>query len=40
VARLLSRRPGWLRVRRWLMATVLGGLAVRLLADHAWPAVA
>ncbi len=40
VARLLSRRPGWLRVQRWLMATVLGGLAVRLLADHARPAVA
>jgi threonine/homoserine/homoserine lactone efflux protein len=40
VAWLLSRRPGWLRVRRWLMATVLGGLAVRLLADHARPAVA
>jgi threonine/homoserine/homoserine lactone efflux protein len=40
VSGLLSRRPGWLRVQRWLMATVLGGLAVRLLADHARPSVA
>lgn len=40
VSGLLSRRPGWLRVQRWLMATVLGALAVRLLADHARPSVA
>jgi threonine/homoserine/homoserine lactone efflux protein len=38
VARLLVSRPGWARVQRLLMGTVLAGLAARLLADHARPA--
>ncbi|PZU61290.1 MAG: lysine transporter LysE [Sphingobium sp.] len=33
VALLLARRPRWALVQRWLMATVLGGLAVRMAAD-------
>lgn len=38
VARVLAGRPLWLRVQRWLMATVLAGLAMRLLTDRARPA--
>ncbi|MEV1289591.1 LysE family translocator [Micromonospora sp. NPDC049679] len=34
IARWLADRPGWLRLQRWLMASVLGALAVRLLADR------
>jgi threonine/homoserine/homoserine lactone efflux protein len=30
----LQQRPVWARVQRWLMATVLGGLAFRLAADQ------
>lgn len=30
IARFLSTRPGWVMAQRWLMATVLGGLAVRM----------
>lgn len=37
LAQLLSRRPHWLTVQRYLMGTVLGVLAVRLLADRARP---
>jgi len=33
IAAFLARRPGWLRVQRVLMGTVLGGLAVRLAVD-------
>ena len=33
IAGFLARRPGWLRVQRVLMGTVLGGLAVRLAVD-------
>ena len=33
VARFFGRRPSWIKVQRWLMATVLGGLAVRLLTE-------
>jgi threonine/homoserine/homoserine lactone efflux protein len=33
VASFLGARPSWIKVQRWLMATVLGALAVRLLAD-------
>jgi len=40
IARWLSGRPGWLRVQRWLMASVLGALAVRLVADRRRPLVA
>lgn len=37
IAGWLGRRPGWLRVQRWVMASVLGGLAVRLLVDRGRP---
>lgn len=30
VATLLAKRPAWALVQRWLMATVLGGLAVKM----------
>lgn len=30
IARFFASRPGWLAVQRWLMGTVLGGLAVRM----------
>jgi threonine/homoserine/homoserine lactone efflux protein len=30
IARFLARRPGWAQVQRWLMGTVLAGLAVRM----------
>lgn len=33
----LGRRPGWLRAQRWVTASVLGALAVRLLADRGRP---
>ena len=33
VANFLGTRPSWIKAQRWLMATVLGGLAVRLLAE-------
>ncbi len=33
VAAFLGSRPSWIKVQRWVMATVLGALAVRLLAD-------
>ena len=39
-AMFLSRRPMWLRTQRYLMGTVLGGLAVKLATDHARPAPA
>lgn len=29
----LGRRPGWLRAQRWLMGTVLAGLALRMLTE-------
>ncbi|MBB6378377.1 threonine/homoserine/homoserine lactone efflux protein [Pseudonocardia eucalypti] len=39
LARLLARRPSWLRVQRYVMGTVLAGLAVRLLlTDRTRPA--
>jgi threonine/homoserine/homoserine lactone efflux protein len=38
LARLLSRRPGWLRAQRYVMGGVLTALAVRLLLDRARPA--
>lgn len=37
IAGWLGRRPGWLRAQRWMMATVLGGLAVRLLVERGRP---
>ncbi len=30
IARFLGARPTWLLVQRWLMGTVLAGLAVRM----------
>ena len=30
LAGFLARRPGWSMIQRWLMATVLGGLALRM----------
>lgn len=34
IAAFLATRPTWLKVQRYLMATVLGGLAVRLAFDN------
>lgn len=33
IAALLVRRPSWATLQRWLMATVLGGLAVRMATE-------
>jgi threonine/homoserine/homoserine lactone efflux protein len=33
IALFLARRPTWLMVQRWLMATVLAGLAVRMATE-------
>lgn len=38
IAVFLARRPAWLRLQRYLMGTVLGGLAVHLATDRARPA--
>ena len=35
IARFLGERPGWATVQRWFMATVLGGLAVRMATERA-----
>ncbi|MER7043697.1 LysE family translocator [Streptomyces jumonjinensis] len=40
VAVFLARRPSWLKVQRYLMGAVLGGLAVSLAVDTSVPAVA
>jgi threonine/homoserine/homoserine lactone efflux protein len=40
IAVFLSGRPVWLRIQRYLMGTVLGGLAVKLATDHTRPAPA
>ncbi|WP_406290727.1 LysE family translocator [Embleya sp. NBC_00896] len=40
VAVFLARRPSWLRIQRYVMGTVLGGLAVKLATDRAHPATA
>jgi threonine/homoserine/homoserine lactone efflux protein len=40
ISQALGRRPTWLRVQRYLMGTVLGGLAVKLATDHAKPVAA
>jgi threonine/homoserine/homoserine lactone efflux protein len=34
VAGFLGRRPGWLRAQRYVMGTVLGGLAVKIAAER------
>lgn len=33
IAAFLARRPAWLAIQRWLMGTVLAGLAVRIAAE-------
>ena len=33
IALFLARRPAWAVVQRWLMATVLAGLAVRMATE-------
>ena len=33
IATFLARRPTWMKVQRWLMGTVLAGLAVRMALD-------
>jgi threonine/homoserine/homoserine lactone efflux protein len=40
IATFLGTRPGWLRAQRYLMGTVLGGLAVKIATDHARPGLA
>ena len=40
VAVFLARRPGWLRVQRWVTGTLLGAIAVRLATDRTRPGVA
>jgi len=40
LARLLGRRPGWLRAQRYLMGSVLGALALRLATEKSRRAVA
>ncbi|MFJ6620647.1 LysE family translocator [Kitasatospora sp. NPDC091335] len=35
IAAFLNRRPGWLRIQRYAMGTVLAGLAVHIAADRA-----
>ncbi len=40
IAAFLGRRPGWLRAQRYLMGTLLGGLALKLATDHAPAGVA
>lgn len=40
IAAFLAHRPGWLRVQRYLMGTVLGGLAVKIAFDRSRPAAA
>ena len=33
IALFLAQRPGWLLLQRWLMGTVLAGLAVRMAVE-------
>ena len=37
IAVVLRRRPGWLRLQRYVAATMLGAIAVKLAADRARP---
>ncbi|GGN66266.1 lysine transporter LysE [Actinoplanes lobatus] len=37
IAVFLGRRPGWLRVQRWVMGSVLGLIAVKLATDRGRP---
>lgn len=38
IAAFLARRPTWLRIQRYLMGTVLAGLAVKIALDRSRPA--
>nr|WP_202512006.1 LysE family translocator [Streptomyces sp. SID3343] len=38
IAVFLARRPSWLRIQRYVMGTVLGGLAIKPATDRARPA--
>lgn len=40
IAVFLTKRPSWLRIQRYVMGTVLGGLAVKLATDRSHPATA
>lgn len=40
IATFLATRPGWLKIQRWLMGTVLAALAVTLATDRSKAAVA
>ena len=40
ISRTLRSRPRWIRAQRYVMGTVLGALAVKLLTDHARPSPA
>ncbi|MBJ8344232.1 LysE family translocator [Antrihabitans sp. YC2-6] len=40
ISSFLTQRPAWLRAQRWVMGTVLGGLAINLATDRARPAMA
>jgi threonine/homoserine/homoserine lactone efflux protein len=40
IAAFLSRRPGWLRMQRYFMGTVLGALAIHIAADRSRAVVA
>lgn len=40
IAVFLARRPGWLRIQRYVMGTALGGIAVKLATDSSKPAAA
>lgn len=40
ISRALRTRPRWIRAQRYVMGTVLGALAVKLLTDHARPSPA
>jgi threonine/homoserine/homoserine lactone efflux protein len=40
ISRTLRTRPRWIRAQRYVMGTVLGALAVKLLTDHARPSPA
>lgn len=40
IAVFLARRPGWLRIQRYAMGTVLGAIALKLATDSSKPAAA
>jgi threonine/homoserine/homoserine lactone efflux protein len=40
ISRFLGARPGWLKVQRYVLGTVLGVLAVRVAADRSRAVVA